>query len=661
MLNRKWTKAFRLFFAAALALAVCTFPAKAPAGAAQSGKAAMENLGVEIRPAQNGDVTVRQTWKVRLEDRGRPYRNLYFALSDDPDKADGISEPAVYDNDRKISYSYAGDVDPENVAGDEMAGKCYRHQSGGTTELGWFMPPVEAGVRTFTLTYTIRNLVHVYSDTAEIYLFVLPKNFGMPVERLQGTVFLPRGGKLGSSLWAWLHTDVRSSEIQKNTTDRVNFSAEGIPAETSVEIRVCAPTRLFPLSARKTSGAALSRIKGEEQRDADRAAEQANREYVLGVVDAAGAVAALVGSLLLFFWARRKNRRIRVEVGEYTRDIPPGNSPAGVANLYYFYRGGLGEKEKNRALSATLLSLARKGYVRFRNTGRDFAVESVEKEGKGPLSESETVFYQMISGAAAEFQNSFTMKQFRQYAEAHCRSVSRSMEEFWAASQREITGRGYFRERPAGYGALKFAGVALFVAAAALFMVTGAQGALMVYLPLSLVAGGILLLAAGSAKMKLTEKGERDLAVWNGLRKYMFEFSRMTEYGVPQLSLWEEYLVYATMMGISKEVCAQLKLVYPQLSGDAVPDFDPAAGFLYYMFWPHYFGGGFLRGGGFGESLGISLGDIGRAATRLAHPPANGGGFGNGGFGGFGGGGFGGGGFSGGGGGFGGGGGGGVR
>ncbi len=659
MFYRLFRKAGRFLSVAALALALCLFPAGSPAFAASGGQS-MEKLSVELRPAPNGDVAVKQVWRVRLEDRGRPYRNLYFSYSlpQGGESSEMVSEPAVYDNDRGVAYAYAGDVDPESVSGDELEGQCYRHVSGGTVELGWFMPALDEGTRTFTLTYTLRNLMQIYSDTAELYLYLLPQKFGLPVEDLSGSVLLPKGGKLGENLWAWLHTDVRDSGIQSGTVDRVDFSARGIPAETSVELRVCAPVSLFPLSEKKSSEAALARIQAEEQRDADRAAAAANREFWLGVLDAVGAGLLLVVAVILFVWARRKNRRLKIDAPEYTRDIPPGNSPAGVANLYYYY-DGVGEKQKNRMFSATFLSLAHKGYVRFREENKDFAAELTESAAGAPLTKSETVFYKLISEAAGEFQGAFTMKQLRQYAEKHPHSVSREMDDFLSASRREIAGRGYFRDKPASYGVLKAAGIVLIAAAFALFFGTGAGKALLVYLPLSMIVSGFLLILAGSVKMKLSEKGEQDLGLWNGLKKYMLEFSRMKEYGVPQLALWEEYLVYATMMGVSKEVCAQLKLVYPQLSEGTGVGFDPSAGFLYYMFWPRAYGGGFFGGRGFGESLGVSLGDIGRAATRLANPPANGnGGFGRGGFGG---GGFGGGGFSGGGGGFGGGGGGGVR
>ena len=53
---------------------------------------------------------------------------------------------------------------------------------------------------------------------------------------------------------------------------------------------------------------------------------------------------------------------------------------------------------------------------------------------------------------------------------------------------------------------------------------------------------------------------------WKGLKNYMDDFSLLKDKQVPDLVLWEKYLVYATAFGISKKVIEQLKVVYPQMS-----------------------------------------------------------------------------------------------
>ena len=656
---------FRKFLTAALSVAVaaagCLFLGAWGPDYTNGSQQVMENLGIHAVLAQNGDMKVTETWKVRLDDRGRPYSNLYRTFSNDSSKADGIENLSVYDEDRRVQYQFAGDVDPEQADGSEMQDRCYLHAAADTTEIGWFMPPVEQGTRSFSITYTVKNIVQVHGDTAELYNFFLPKNFSLPVASLSGTVEFPSGGA-ESGVRAWLHTDLSNSRIVIDSANQVSFSAAEIPADTSVEVRLLMPQGLFPQSTRRDSSSVASSIEAEEMQEAKADQYRKQRDFFLGIVDAGGAVLILLIAIALFVYAKKKNRRFRPDAPEYTHDVPPGNSPAGAANLYYFY-GGLKEKEKERVYSATMLSLARKGCLRFENNAgeKDIAISVTGETKKTELTESEQVFYEMISTASEECGRSFTMGQFRAYAEKHYQFVDERMSDFFSAAKREIAGRGYYRKRPGLFSALSVAGVLLLVLAVAVLASTTGAGVAMLYIPLAMLVGGVLLLVAGRSRMKLSEKGEYDLAIWHGLKKYMLEFSRMKEYGVPELALWEEYLVYASMMGISKEVCKQLKLVYPQLSDSSYWETYPGWSYLPFLFGPRYgmFGMGTAFGGAdFGAALGSAMGQIGSAATRLAHPPQSGGGFGGGGFGG---GGFGGGGFSGGGGGFGGGGGGGVR
>lgn len=625
----------------------------------QHSKQLLDQLNISAVLMENGDMTVSETWKVNLKDRNRPYRNLYRSFAMDADKADDITDLTVYDEDRGVSYSFIGDINPESVSGDEMQDQCYLHRSGQNIEIGWFMPAIKKGVRTFTFSYRLKNIVSVYSDTAVLYNYFLPENFSMPVTSLSGTIRFPSGG-LKENVNAWLHTDVRSN-LSVDSADRISFRASSIPAGHAVEVRLCVPPQLFPSSQKISSQSVLPGIRKEEQQWADEYAQKLYREFVLGILDAVSAVLVIILSLFFFFRLRRRNRRYPVTVPEYTREIPSGNSPGGIANLYYFY-SGLREKEKNRMFSATLLSLARKGFVRFESSGDRMSVILTGDSGGKELTESERVFFELIAKAGENSENSFTMKEFAEYAQQHGEYVSGKMEDFLTAAKQEISKRGYYEARPILFSTSKWAGALLVFFAVAVFLSTDFLGVLLVYLPLSLLISGVLLWIGGAAKMKLSEKGEYEYGVWHGLKKYMVEFSRMKEYGVPQLELWEEYLVYATMMGVSGEVCKQLKIAYPQLSEASFRDQNFAGSYLYFMFGPRIYWGGLTPARGafdFGAALGSSFQQVSSAATRLSNPAINGGGkFGGGGFGG---GGFGGGGFSGGGGGFGGGGGGGVR
>lgn len=62
-----------------------------------------------------------------------------------------------------------------------------------------------------------------------------------------------------------------------------------------------------------------------------------------------------------------------------------------------------------------------------------------------------------------------------------------------------------------------------------------------------------------------TQKGVDEIEKWKGLKKYMEEFSMLDKKELPEIVLWEKFLVYATVFGIAQKVLKQLKIVYPNI------------------------------------------------------------------------------------------------
>jgi uncharacterized membrane protein len=606
-------------------------------------KQLMEQLNVIVEPQKNGDVKMTETWRVNLEDRDRPYKNFYRTFRNDSAKADDITDLTVYDEDEQRQYQFIGDVDPEN--GDYKDNTCYIHKASRLTELGWFMPSIDSGVRTFKISYTIKNLISVYRDTAVLYQFLVPDEFSIPITSLTGTIRLPEGGKK-DDLRVWMHSDA-SGVISIDSATQISFTAEKIPAKTYVDVRVCMPTGLFKESPRQVDTSVLESIQAEEQEWARKAQERQERERKLGVLDVVlGSFAFLLGIVVLVVRVR-KNRRFQVNAPEYTREIPEGNSPAGIAKLFYYYSGGVKDTVSDRVLSATVMSLAQKGYLVFSGIGKDYTIDIAPEEShKKPLSESEQIFFELMQNVAISNGGPFTMKEFRRYAKDEYKYVYDTINAFLSTADKELDDKGIFQDKKQYRTPLIILAVTVFVAAIIVLGMSTTLEATLVYLPLGMLTTSVLCFIAAYLPSRLTQEGEYQYQVWQGLKKYMLEFSRMKEYDVPQLPLWEEYLVYATMMGISRQVCKNLRLVYPQLNDDDYMNTYWNGTYMYYMFGTH---NSSFRNNDFGSSLTSTIGSISRAATRLANPTSNSGG-----------GGFGGGSFSGGGGGFGGG-GGGVR
>ena len=609
-------------------------------------KQVLDNLNIQATVTENGDMTVKETWQITLENRDTPYRNIYKTIQLDSAQVDALTGVSVYDLDNQISYNLQEVSNPQ-LASPNLENVCYYTKTGNTVEIGLFMPRIYEGTRNFEIQYTFTNCITAYPDTAVLYYQFIGSQFSIPITNMSVTVTLPQNETVTENPYAWLHCTA-DSFLTIDAPNQISFTAQNIPAQTMVEARIAAPLALFPNVTRTSSATNLQNIQNEEQEWATAYQKKQEYEYMLGVLDIIFAAVIIGIAIVLSVLTRYLTRRHKVSVPEYTREIPKGSSPAAAALLYYHYKVSIKDQVRGNILSATLMSLSNKGYLEFGSDENDTLVlKPIGNTKNKELTLSEQVMLSLVTTVATATNGSFTLKQFSAYTKKHGKYVNTMFETLFARAKDEIRPYGYYEKSQNFIKIIKYLGIAGIVAGIITIFASS-----MIYIAIAAILAGIFTFIMSTGPSRLSIQGETMYMVWKGLEKYMLEFSNMKEYELPHLELWKDYLVYATMMGIADKVCKRLKLVYPNIDNDDYMTSAFGDTFFYWMFMSHYHHSGF-RSENFASGLGDKLTSISSAATRIANPPSSG----KGGFGGSGGGG---GGFGGGGGGFGGG-GGGVR
>jgi uncharacterized membrane protein len=272
-------------------------------------KQVMEKLNIAAQLKDNGDMEVKETWKVDLQDRNKDYRNLYRTFPIDKEKVDDITDLKVYDEDNKVNFDFVGDIDPE-FSGAAEDNTCYIHKTYDEVELGWFMPAIEEGVRTFTFSYTVKNIVAVHNDRAELYNFFVPTEFSLPITDMSCTIQFPSGGDQ-KEIRTWLHSTANGN-IKIDSANQVSFTVKEIPAKTSVEVRLLMPPQLFSASEKQDSNNVLNDIVAQENKWAEEYRAEQLRRYLIGIADVAFAGIFLIAAIILFVLSKKKNKRYQV-------------------------------------------------------------------------------------------------------------------------------------------------------------------------------------------------------------------------------------------------------------------------------------------------------------------------------------------------------------
>ncbi len=602
-------------------------------------KQVIEHLDIQASVTEKGDMTVTETWKINFKNRDRAYRNIYKTFQNDSSKFDSLTNLSVYDIDYGINYPLQKVVNPENAPAN-LQNICYSTQTDDTIEIGLFMPRIYEGTRNFQIQYTFENCMTAYTDTAVLYYQFIGPHFSLPITNMNVNITLPRNKNLTQNPYAWLHCTA-NSHLTIHSPHQISFTAKEIPAKTMAEVRIAAPLAQFPGVTRTDIQTNLQTIQNEESLWATEYYNELEYQYILGILDIIFAVVIIAASVILFVLIQIFTRRYRVEVSEYTRQIPEGYSPAGAALLYYHYKGGISQKQRGKVFSATLMSLSNKGYLEFRTNNQDTLLLTPigNTQNKG-LTLSEEIMLSLITTVATSVNGSFTLKQFTEYTKKHGKYVNTMFETFLTRAKEEILPQNYYEKKHSIVHISRILSIGSIIAGILTLFFSS-----MIYIAIAAILAGIFTLITNTGPTRLSVKGETDYMTWKGLEKYMLDFSNLKEYELPHLELWKDYLVYATMMGISDKVCNQLKLAYPSVDDDIYMSSAFGNSYFYWMFMSHYHHAGF-HNRNFASGLGNKLNSINAAAIRIANPPSSknsGGGFGGGGFSG-GGGGFGGGG-----------------
>ena len=97
--------------------------------------------------------------------------------------------------------------------------------------------------------------------------------------------------------------------------------------------------------------------------------------------------------------------------------------------------------------------------------------------------------------------------------------------------------------------------------------------AFLVYL-IVIIAAIILLIYTTIAK-KRTEKGALEYKKWKAFKQFLKDFGTMDEKSLPEIILWEKYLVYAVVLGCADKLSKTMKIKLENMNVDYTFSFDP--------------------------------------------------------------------------------------
>lgn len=553
----------------------------------------LDNLEFYVKINEDASINITEYWDIEIEETN----TLYKTFETDNEKYTGITDVKVTEITDGRNKTF---IKQNNWEYHVDSGKYYGTKNEeGNFEIGWGVGlDNDYDTRKYKIEYKVENAVTKYSDYAELYWQLLGDDFEIDASNITGTIILPANATTKEDIKVWGHIEDLNGTIYATDLNKIDFQVDRYRSNTMLEVRTLFPTEIITSALRDKDVDILQTVIAEETKWAEEAnaRREAKIKTITGVIVGIGLLLDIIFIITIIRASKDpiKNQKKFVPEPEmeYYRDIPRKNATPGEAvNLLqknmtkYLTAESIG-----KVFSAVLLNLKLKGYLEFEidDTKKDKEKISIKISKKANaeelLSEEKEIYSFLDQATLRKEDRGLTLKELQKAIKSNPSKIEKLCKGMGENIYSSLTTQSLLDEKQAkahdgnlGVAIAQAILLVIYMIFAIVFVITEGIG-FNIYLKEILVVTPILGLISIIMKVRLlrktnpfTQEGVNEIEAWKGLKKYMEDFSLLNEKEVPDIVLWEKFLVYATAFGIAEKVIKQLKMVYPnfeQLTGN---------------------------------------------------------------------------------------------
>ena len=551
----------------------------------------LNSLNFDLQINSDGSMDVVETWNIDISDTN----TLYKTFKIDSTKYTSITNGSVTkitNNGREITLSnygqYAYHV-PKN--------QYYFLNRGDNYEVAWGTGyDSSSGTETYKISYHVNDAIALYNDCAELYWQLIGTDFEIPAKTITGTIKLPGEVSDLDELRVWGHTPDLNGTITKENKNAVVFEVNNYNANKMVEVRLTMPNDMIVYSGRTYNANRLNSILQEENEWAKEANASRIGKIIISII-----ICIIIFGVLIYFAIRNIKILLKVKPViptthfDYFRDLP--RNDATPAEALYILQGnyrGFMTNDLGKVFSSTLLNLSLKKYIKIEeiidNSRKKDSIITILNPGANQiqLNSDEIYIYNFLINACKNVNiknrevgmnntESISMQELKKYINTNSPKVISLKSELDKVIKKKLTERHILdlvgiKRRNANMAGCS---IGVFLPFALMFLLNhsefltntvnsiGIPWFVLVFAAIFLIVDFILINKANNRISVYTQEGVDEQDKWKAFKKYMEDFSLLKEKEIPDLVLWEKYLVYATAFGIAEKVIKQLKIVYP--------------------------------------------------------------------------------------------------
>lgn len=442
--------------------------------------------------------------------------------------------------------------------------------------------------RASLVTYTLKDLVVVHNDIAELAHDFIGTDYQEAISNLIIRINLPSSSK---ELRIFSHGPLNGKN--RIIDDKsVEITYETLDKENAVDGRVVFDKSIVPNATKKSNVDGLGKIlevEKERANYANKLREAARkREKMLQTL-------AIIMEILLGIWLiglivivykfyNKNDKEYRSEFnGKYFRDFPEEYTPSTVSYLMnksinnLSFNAGILDLIRKKAITIEEVTIDKKGLFKNKQQ-KDYKLSRNMNFNLDTLSTSEKKLFNLLIGTVGngDYVILGDMKEFSKDYNNAKRLISGYDGWRYACESEAETEEFYENTKKEKTNCILYS--LIFIPITFLALLCGSNMGRVLLIDLF----GILAIIYFSSATKRTKKGNEQYHKWKGLKNFLADFGRLDEKDLPEIKLWERYLVYATMFGLAAKVQNAMKMNLERMNYSDNIDFT-------YLYFDNYY------------------------------------------------------------------------
>jgi len=528
----------------------------------------------DISIEENGDILVKEAISIDGSYNGFRLILRYKYLDENRIySADSLQVIKVCESDKSNALNEIGDCFDEVSFANKGDSLKYTHTTDSyIDEFMFYNPSIRR--KAFYIEYRLKNVIVNHNDIDELRLNMLDSSFSEDLDKIEIKVHLP---KKSNDLRGWAHGPLWGNIEIDDNKEYVLFTIDDYDAYTKIDIRMAFDKDIVT-SLKATNSNMLSKIVEEETILANSANQEREeiREQLKKAEEKEKFMTNLVyilsgtwfiGAIIYFIYLYNKyDKEYKGEfTGKYFRDFPSNDSPDIVEYL-------ISKNITTNGMSACLLNIIYKkgllveetiikeGLI-FKKELKDYILTVNDIDLKEELTEQEKElrnFMVTFFGDGTKF-NISEMKNVGN-SESKSRKFISKYNKWLMESKKVAINKNFYiddssvKVLPILYGLIPILLLALLSEYSLITLITFFIGIIFIVYVLTI--------------KKRTKDGNELYLKWNALKNFLEDFGIMDKKELPEIVLWEKYLVYASLFGIADKVREVMKIRLPEVSDD---------------------------------------------------------------------------------------------